>query len=100
MEAVVSDAFSYALHRKKMMLRDRLIDVLDKAGQGHGDRTARIHRAVLTEVNDALLSHGRAPVGITTIQRLETTALGHVDYASKFALHLAEFVVDGREGPP
>lgn len=37
---------------------------------------------------------GKAPVPMKDVERVETMAMGHCDYSSKFALYCAELVVN------
>ena len=48
---------------------------------------------MLNLINTARSEEGRPPVAIEDVERVETFAMGHVDYTSKFALYCAELVV-------
>jgi hypothetical protein len=51
---------------------------------------------MLEAVNLALADRNRPPVQLANIQKVEHMAMGHVDYASKFALYCTEIVLDGK----
>lgn len=45
-------------------------------------------------VNNERTKLNKLPVALSEIKRVETTALGHVDYAKKFSLYCAELILD------
>lgn len=51
--------------------------------------------AVLNAANDWAVKHNGHTVSLDDVIRVESSASGHVDYASKFALHVAELAVYG-----
>jgi hypothetical protein len=51
-------------------------------------------KLMLTIVNEHREQHGRAPVALGDIERVEQTAVGHVDYGHKFALYCTELAED------
>lgn len=51
--------------------------------------------AVVIAANEWAQAHGfDRRVTVADVERIEVGALGHVDYASKLALYVAEFLVD------
>lgn len=79
-------------------LQEELREVL--AGL-HAKRDTRTTAWVLAElqgmcdaVNVIRLERGRPLVTVSDIERVETGALGHVDYACKFALYCAELALE------
>lgn len=53
--------------------------------------------AMHAETNRLRGLHGLEPISLEAIERVETMAVGHSDYASKFALYCAELAVGVRE---
>jgi hypothetical protein len=51
--------------------------------------------AVTVAANAWATAHGYRTVTVDEVERVEGMAVGHYDYASKFALYVAELVVDG-----
>jgi hypothetical protein len=49
--------------------------------------------AMLDAVNAELRSRRKSLTTLNDIIKIEQTALGHVDYSNKFALHCAELVL-------
>jgi len=47
-------------------------------------------KVMLTLVNQERQKHGRDPVTLEDVERVERSAVGHSDYAHKFALYCAE----------
>lgn len=54
-------------------------------------------RVVRNTANRWAHKHGLRPVTLDDVQHLEVPALGHIDYMSKFALYVAEYVYGVRE---
>jgi hypothetical protein len=50
-------------------------------------------RAMLDAVNSRRAHLGKLPVPVTDVERVERQAVGHSDYAHKFALYCTELVV-------
>lgn len=50
---------------------------------------------MLAEVNDIRRAAGAEPVTVEQIENAERPAIGHVDYATKFALYCAELALRG-----
>lgn len=76
-------------------LHYRLEAALLNEAQRRGDRevdewVAAERQAMLRVVNEARAASGKGPVTLADVQRVEQYALGHVDYARKFALYCAE----------
>lgn len=81
--------------------RDAVLDALvDEMGRRHDDPgmgwIERERAAVADAATAWAAVHGIA-VGVTPedVERIETSAVGHFDYASKLALYVAEMVVGG-----
>jgi hypothetical protein len=51
------------------------------------------------QVNHYRQLAGKPPLTMDKIVRVETMAMGHCDYSSKFALYCAELVLDGDPEP-
>jgi hypothetical protein len=51
--------------------------------------------AVTVAANKWATAHGYRTVTVDDVERVEGMAVGHYDYTSKFALAVAELVVDG-----
>lgn len=70
---------------------------LQGAGDGMGEPGwVAYERAVMhAEVNQARAELGAAPVALEAVARAERLAVGHIDYAAKFALHCSELVLSG-----
>lgn len=49
--------------------------------------------AITASANEWALAHGRPPITMSEVEEVEQLAVGHVDYASKLALYVAELVV-------
>ena len=59
------------------------------------DWVDREHRAMLGAVNDERKARGISELTLEVLRRIERPALGHSDYASKFALYCAEAALGG-----
>ena len=55
--------------------------------------------AVVLAANEWAVAKGGCAVTFDEVERIETLAVGHVDYASKLALYVAEMVCGAREVP-
>lgn len=99
---------------ERIRLRDALQNVLQTAAKERSKRSEMVRfdnesvpawalyeqGKMLEAVNLALTARNRPPVQLADIQRVERMAMGHVDYASKFALYCTEIVLDGKcHGP-
>lgn len=79
--------------------RDAILAALtDEMSRRRDDPTlAWINRervAVANAAHDWALAHDMScTVTVADVERVETTAAGHIDYASKLALYVAELVV-------
>lgn len=85
---------AFAVRRLHEELREVLAGV-------HAKRDTRTPAWVLAElqamcdaVNVIRLERGRPLVTVQEVERVETGALGHTDYASKFALYCAELALE------
>lgn len=57
--------------------------------------------AIALAANEWAAGHGLAKrVTVADVERIEVMAVGHVDYASKLALYVAEFVLAAAVGIP
>ncbi len=55
-----------------------------------------VERDAVTEAANAwAIAHAYEPITSATVERVERSAVGHSDYASKFCLYVAEAVVYG-----
>lgn len=80
-----------------MDLQNHYLSVLSKAQKkfrktyaGTSEWIKKEHDVMLKEVNKQLKIRGRDPITYDTLRNAEKLALGHVDYASKFSLYLAQ----------
>lgn len=84
-------------------VRLRMIDAIEAAlvaeAAHRKERTvdewiAAERHAVAVEANKWAAAHGGATVTVDDVEAVEGLALGHIDYAHKVALHVAELVYD------
>jgi diacylglycerol kinase family enzyme len=68
-------------------------DTADGMGWVHHERQIVANTATMYA-----LGYGLTPVTVDDVERVETMALGHIDYAHKLALYVAE-VVHGVKDP-
>jgi hypothetical protein len=72
-------------------------DLVEEMGQRAKDRTLdwieRERFAVVEAANRWALAFGYPTVTMTDVERVEQMAVGHVDYATKLPLYVAELVV-------
>ena len=74
-----------------------LIQTMDK--RSHSDSWIEDERlTVACSASEWAQAHGYAQrVTVDDVERIETSAVGHIDYAAKLALYVAEFVVYAKE---
>lgn len=81
--------------------RDHILGRLTEAMDDRGPGLSWIERerfVVATAANEWTFSHGGGrTVTVADVERLEVLAVGHVDYASKLALYVAEAALRGEE---
>jgi hypothetical protein len=70
-------------------LETALVDAAKKRDEDPG-WIENERKLMLKIVNEARQQHGREPVALTDIERVEQMAVGHSDYAHKFTLYCAE----------
>jgi phosphopantetheine adenylyltransferase len=89
---------------QKLALRNEFLAVLTAAQQERMDRQdivdgelewVRFERETMHRaVNEARGEAGKQPLPIDAVERVESSATGHSDYNSKFALYCAELVLE------
>ena len=82
-------------------IRDCRAYVLDALTVAMEDRRARDdwiegeRMAVAMAANEWAMAHGyERRVTVEDVEHVEGNAVGHIDYASKLALYVAEFIID------
>lgn len=77
--------------------QDHILSSLVAAASSRGDDLAWIERerfVVANAANEWTQAHGYDRlVTVEDVERLEVTAVGHVDYGAKLALYVAEFAL-------
>lgn len=75
-------------------IRAALIREMDKRKSNPDGWIEAERQAVAMAANEWALAHGRpAATTVDDVERLEVTALGHVDYGRKLSLRIAEHVL-------
>lgn len=85
---------------KMRALRDSFLATLTKTQRERSlrpDWVLHERRVMRDAVNAVRIDAGLAPVAIAAVERVETMAVGHSDYSSKFALYCAELALGIRE---
>lgn len=94
---MTSEPWSNADQNRLMACREHLLRALKEAmGKRHAreDWEAFERQTVAMAANAWAQAHGyERRVTVEDVERIEQGAVGHVDYASKLALYVAEFVV-------
>ncbi len=97
---------------KLVDLRDEMLQVLSAAQKERSKRLNMVEivnawghkenvcawavyemNTMLTEVNKRRSSRRLSPISLNDIQKVESSACGHSDYSSKFALYCAELTI-------
>lgn len=89
-------------HTEFLACRDYILkaltnEMLNRDAHDYDVWVANEHMAVARAANEWAISH--APlrtVTVTAVEAVEGMALGHIDYATKFALYVAELVYTNR----
>lgn len=84
----------HSVRRLHQELREILADVHAKRDTRDTSWVLREHQVMCDAVNVIRLERRRPYVTVEDIARVETGALGHFDYASKFALYCAELALE------
>ena len=90
-------AFFMNGHGYRSALHYTLETVLVRATEGRDkdpDWIENERKLMLEIVNEHREHHGRKPLTSADVERVEQTAVGHVDYVHKFALYCAELAED------
>lgn len=92
-------------HRSRLACRDYVLDALRKAMEARHRFTGLEwidyeRQAVAIAANQWADAHGiERTVTVHDVERIEVTAVGHVDYGPKLALYIAEYVTDTNGRP-
>lgn len=65
----------------------------------HDDWVERERLAVTIAANEWAQANGLQSITVDDVRRVETLAVGHVDYATKLALYVSELIHDARTVP-
>lgn len=71
---------------------------MDKRDTTSLDWIERERTTVAVAANEWATSHGGRTVTVEDVERVEVLAVGHVDYARKLALYVAELTCAGVDG--
>lgn len=87
-------------HERVMSCRAYIYEALVRAMDdraNHVDWVERERMAVVVAANEWATAHPSSrTVSVMDVERVEVLAVGHVDYATKLALYVAELVVVGQ----
>src|SRR6266704_5262302 len=92
----MSDGTSYeAVRDCRAFILSALIETMEDRSRIGVDWVTNERNAVAVAANKWAEAHGsERRITVEDVERIEGNAIGHVDYASKLALYVAEFIID------
>ena len=84
-----------AIRECRSYILSALIETMEERSKPGVDWVANERLAVAVAANEWAEAHGHERrITVADIERIEGNAIGHIDYASKLALYVAEFIID------